>query len=297
MITQKVVVTIYYKSVKNAREIFKAPHLIIKQSHKNGTFLSEVLDYDAAFNHSLLGIHGNIELLKYLSVIIGSRVFSYYHILTNRRWLVERDELEAGDIWQTPIPQPSMTKINEACDIFDTLVKSPDNKQNAEQFVRKLYRIKAYEGFQIDDVIDYVFDYFKKKKNSLAFTKPHQENYHLYYSSLCEILKNTFGLSFLCSGQLFYGDSPLSLLVLNIVETEEKGLIVEENNNKLNEILLKLDNSLVDQNQMIFIRRNLRIYQNNKIYIVKPSQRKYWTYSSACRDADEIFEDVSKAWR
>lgn len=31
--------------------------------------------------------------------------------------------------------------------------------------------------------------------------------------------------------------------------------------------------------------------------IVKPSQRKYWTYSAACRDADEIFEDVSKAWR
>ena len=39
--------------VKNAREIFAAPHLIIKQSHKNGTFLSEVLDYDAVFNHSL----------------------------------------------------------------------------------------------------------------------------------------------------------------------------------------------------------------------------------------------------
>ena len=62
--------------VKNAREIFVAPHLIIKQSHKNGTFLSEVLDYDAVFNHSLLGIHGNIKKLKYLSVIVGSKVFS-----------------------------------------------------------------------------------------------------------------------------------------------------------------------------------------------------------------------------
>ena len=74
--------------VKNAREIFAAPHLIIKQSHKNGTFLSEVLDYDAVFNHSLLGVHGDMNMLKYLSVLIGSRVFSYYHILTNRKWLV-----------------------------------------------------------------------------------------------------------------------------------------------------------------------------------------------------------------
>ena len=47
--------------VKNAREIFKAPHLIIKQSHKNGQFLSEVLDYDAVFNHSLLGISRQLK--------------------------------------------------------------------------------------------------------------------------------------------------------------------------------------------------------------------------------------------
>ena len=115
--------------------------MIIKQSHKNGTFLSEVLDYDAVFNHSLLGVHGNINKLKYLSVIIGSRVFSYYHILTNRKWLVERDELEAGDIWQTPIPSPSDAEIAEACGIFDELAVSPAKKEKAEQFVLSLIHI------------------------------------------------------------------------------------------------------------------------------------------------------------
>lgn len=149
--------------VKNAREIFAAPHLIIKQSHKNGTFLSEVLDYDAVFNHSLLGVHGDMNMLKYLSVLIGSRVFSYYHILTNRKWLVERDELEAGDIWQTPIPKPSDEEISEACDIFDELVILPSKKQKAEKFARHMYRLKEYENYQIDDVIDYVYDYFKNK--------------------------------------------------------------------------------------------------------------------------------------
>lgn len=131
--------------VKNAREIFAAPHLIIKQSHKNGTFLSEVLDYDAVFNHSLLGVHGDMNMLKYLSVLIGSRVFSYYHILTNRKWLVERDELEAGDIWQTPIPKPSDEEISEACDIFDELVILPSKKQKAEKFARHMYRLKEYD--------------------------------------------------------------------------------------------------------------------------------------------------------
>lgn len=283
--------------VKNARKIFAAPHLIIKQSHKNGTFLSEVLDYDAVFNHSILGVHGDINKLKYLSVIIGSRVFSYYHILTNRKWLVERDELEAGDIWQTPIPSPSDAEIEEACEIFDELVISPMKKEKAEQFVRHMYRLKEYERYQIDDVIDYVYDYFKNKQRSVSFKRPSADAYKLYYSSIAEILTNTFGTCTNLSGDLYLGDAPLTVLVLNVGQQTAKELNIITNNDQLNEILLSLDNSLVDNQKMVFVRRNLRIYQQDKIYIVKPSQCKYWTYSAACRDADEIFEDVSKTWR
>lgn len=283
--------------VKNAREIFAAPHLIIKQSHKNGIFLSEVLDYDAVFNHSLLGIHGEIDKLKYLSVIIGSKVFSYYHILTNRKWLVERDELEAGDIWQTPIPRPNDEELVEACDIFDELVISPMKKQKAEKFVRQMYRLKKYEGYQVDDVIDYVYDYFKNKKRSVSFKCPSIDAYKQYYSSISEVLTNTFGAGVNLSGDLYFGDAPLSVLVLNVGKQTIHDLHIIKNNDRLNEILLSLDNSLIDNQKMVFVRRNLRIYQQDKIYIVKPSQRKYWTYSAACRDADEIFEDVSRAWR
>ena len=287
----------FERIVKNAREIFAAPHLIIKQSHKNGTFLSEVLDYDAVFNHSLLGVHGDINKLKYLSVIIGSRVFTYYHILTNRKWLVERDELEAGDIWQTPIPKPSDEEISESCDIFDELVISPLKKQKAEKFVRHMYRLKEYESYQIDDVIDYVYDYFKNKQHSVSFEQPSIDAYRLYYHCIHEVLTNTFGASVGLSGDLYFGNAPLSVLVLSLGRQCIKGLNVITSDERLNEILSSLDSSLVDSQNMVFVRRNLRIYQQDRIYIVKPSQRKYWTYSAACRDADEIFEDVSKAWR
>lgn len=87
------------------------------------------------------------------------------------------------------------------------------------------------------------------------------------------------------------------MLVLNIGQQTINDLHIIKNNDRLNEILLSLDNSLIDNQKMVFVRRNLRIYQQDRIYIVKPSQRKYWTYSAACRDADEIFEDVSRAWR
>ena len=284
-------------TVKNSREIFTAPHLIIKQSHKNGIFLSEVLDYDAVFNHSLLGVHGNINKLKYLSVVIGSRVFSYYHILTNRKWLVERDELEAGDIWQTPIPSPSDAEIAEACGIFDKLAISLSKNEKAEQFVRYMYRLKEYESHQIDDVIDYVYDYFKKKQHSASFEQPSIYSYRLYYDCINEVLTNTFGANTKLNGDLYLGNAPLSVLVLNVGQRNNTDLNFVKSDDKLNEILLSLDSSLVDNQKMVFIWRNLRIYQPDRIFIIKPSQRKYWTYSAACRDADEIFADISKVWR
>lgn len=143
----------------------------------------------------------------------------------------------------------------------------------------------------------YVYDYFKNKQHSVSFEQPSIDAYKLYYHSIKEVLTNTFGTSVGLSGDLCFGNAPLSVLVLNIGRQSDKGLNVITSNDRLNEILSSLDSSLVDNKQMVFVRRNLRIYQQDKIYIVKPSQRKYWTYSAACRDADEIFEDVSKAWR
>ncbi|WP_278581032.1 HsdM family class I SAM-dependent methyltransferase [Eubacterium callanderi] len=284
-------------TVKKKREIFQAPHLIIKQSHRNGIFLSEVLDYDAVFNHSLLGIHGEISKLKYLSVIIGSKIFSYYHILTNRKWLVERDELEAGDIWQTPIPIPNENQVKEASEIFNNLIQEPNDNQKAEQFVRRMYRIKEYEKYQIDDVIEYVYDYFKNKQHSISFQSPNIEIYKKYFRVVKEILTNTFGMDIKISGDLYFGDSPLSVVVIHIDQKESSELRIVSDNKHIRQLLMKLDNSLYDKSQMVFVRRNLRVYQNDRIYIIKPAQRKYWTYSGACRDADEIFEDISKAWR
>lgn len=109
------------------------------------------------------------------------------------------------------------------------------------------------------------------------------------------MLTNTFGASAGLTGDLYFGDAPLSVLVLNIGRQNDTNLNFVKNNDRLNEILLSLDSALVDNQQMVFIRQNLRIYQPDRIFIIKPSQRKYWTYSAACRDADEIFEDVSKA--
>ena len=64
---QKIAAQLEYRE-KN-KEVFRGPHLIFKQSPKNGRFLSAVLRYDALFGNSFIGIHGEENILKLKEII------------------------------------------------------------------------------------------------------------------------------------------------------------------------------------------------------------------------------------
>lgn len=283
----------YRCSLKN-HEIFKAPHLIMKQSHRKGRFFASVLDYDAIFNHSLLGISGDERVLKYLCLIINSRLFSYYHLLTSRTWMVERDALEIGDIRTTPIPEPSENILKKAVEIYENVKQSGDETP-IDTFVFEVYRLQEYEMSLVSDALNYTYNYFDLKSKSIAFNKPSKEVYQQYYSTLMDVLKNSLGYAFSPKASFYIGESPLSVLMLSVNENTSNELQFFDSNYMTEQCLSQLDSLLTEERHNIYIRRNVRIYGDDAIYIVKPKQEKYWNYSSACRDADELFSDIMKA--
>ena len=71
-----------------------------------------------------------------------------------------------------------------------------------------------------------------------------------------------------------------------------------DSNEKVNDKLKVLDAMLIsEESGCVAVKRNVRIYQKNKIYIIKPNQSRYWSYSAACKDADEIYADIMATWR
>lgn len=284
----------YERISNNNLAIFKAPHLIMKQSHRKGRFFASVLDYDAIFNHSLLGISGDERILKYLCLIINSKLFSYYHLLTSRTWMVERDALEAGDIRTIPIPEPSDGMLVRAVEIYDH-IKLCGDESAMDAFVFDVYRLKKYETYLVSDALDYIYNYFDRKSSSIAFNKPTKEMYQKYYSTLMDVLNNSLGQAFSPQALFYIGESPLSILVLSVNGTGSSDLTFFDSNEATEQCLSQLDSLLTEERHNIYIRRNVRVYGKDAIYIVKPKQEKYWNYSSACRDADEIFSDIMRA--
>ena len=266
----------------------------MKQSHRKGRFFASVFDYDAIFNHSLLGVSGDEKLLKYLCLIINSRLFSYYHLLTSRTWMVERDALEAGDIRTIPIPEPSEEILRKAVEIYEQIKRSGD-ESTMDAFVFEVYRLKEYETYLVSDALDYIYDYFDRKAHSIAFKKPSTEVYQKYYSTLMDVLRNSLGQAFEPEASFYVGESPLSILVLSIDGQHSGNLTFFDSNESTEQCLSQLDSMLTEERHNIYIRRNVRVYGKDAIYIVKPKQEKFWNYSSACRDADELFSDIMKA--
>lgn len=285
------------RTVKTKREIFLAPHLIIKQSHKGTRFLADVLSFDAVFNHSLLGVHGDELILKYCCLIISSKVFSYYQMMTNRKWLIERDEVEAGDILDAPIPYPTLSNLSKAEELFPKL---SDGQSLAEidQFVYSLYNLHSYEIDLINDAIDYTYDYYTRKESSLALLPPTRDMITAYCRALHGVMSNTIGSVFNSSYTVYQSNAPLVIVTLNLSSSASNSISYINDSEQMNNVLATLDHQLLENHSgSVYIRRNVRIYETNSISIVKPCQRKYWNLSSAYRDADEIYADVMRAWR
>lgn len=132
---------------------------MIKQAPKEGRLICAVLDYDAVFNHSIFGIHGQETYLKYLCIILSSKLFSYYMLMTSGRWIIERSELEAGEIKRFPVPRFSEITEGEIDELFQRAVDSTNGYSLIDEYVYDLYGLYDYERQLVEDALKYSAGY------------------------------------------------------------------------------------------------------------------------------------------
>jgi len=148
------------------------------------------------------------------------------------------------------------------------------------------------------DAIDCVYDYFSKKGKSIALQQPVDDMLHQYIKTLKEILRNSLGSAVGLSCSIYRGEASLLIADLNLAASSQQDSVFNYSDEKMNGLLEELDRQLVESRSgSVFIKRNARIYNENRICIIKPNQMRYWNYSAACRDADDLYSDIMRAWR
>jgi len=288
------------------RQIYKGPHILIKQSPDSDGIVSALMIEDSVFSSRILGIHGDKENLSDLVTTceaINSDVSLYFAMLTTSSWLVERDDLINEETMSIPIPKDAFNDKVNGVDLLDKLAKDEVFRKSENSRLMNLYGLDDSEKALVEDTIRFTLDYFRNKGKSEAIQIAEEKDVREYMETLCVILNTQFSPSV----QRFFGTTyvtkgPLRMVSFKLVaESEEPGNIPcseQKEEEEMGQVLKQLDQELIEKKEgSIYLRRHIWRYSKDSVHIIKPNQMRYWSISSAISDADRIYADIMSSWR
>jgi len=300
-------------------EAYKAPHILIKEGIKKVAIndrdeyriVSSFLDYDCSYYKGIIGIHHeNVNILKALANYINSTISRYFMFISSSSWGIERDIIKANELFLLPsffdneefVNQLSMlfnkvqNKIQENYPLCSSVIQLENKIDN---IVFNALGLSQNEEIFINDAINYSLDLFIKGHNSFA-VKPLDNNTEAinYSTKLCEELNETLDDSELKVVPTVYKTSyysPLCLVVIQFIDKNNQQMNEPKNiiDSEFNQILSKLNKyTLSEYSKGIYVQKNLTYYDDDKIYIIKPNQKRFWNLSSAIEDAQNITLEI-----
>jgi hypothetical protein len=297
------------------RRLFENPKILIPRGvYERKTAYCHSPVYFSDSIQSIAAKNPNdFDLLRFLTVVLNSDVAYYYLFHTSTRWAIERDVVYLHEIYKIPfiLPESSLAPskankiVNEVSEIINNFEKQMKTKswfglkeeaqkfsKILESYVRKYYEIDSdYEEMLIDDTITLSMKSFHKKPDStniptLKITQ--KNNWQDYTQMLCKMLNNFGeGGKFKVNGKVYRG-IPYSVVHISLSDRIKNDVPILESKEGLAEILHKMGHLLQQRQGHFVFCQNLKVFDGDDLYILKPMQMRFWSRTSALNDADEV---------
>lgn len=318
--TCRIISNINFRRV-GKKEAYKAPHILIKEgikklsiNNKNDfRIVSSFLNYDCSYYKGIVGIHHhNEKLLKALSAYINSIFTKYFMFLSSSTWGIERDIIKYQELFLLPSIFEDDSLVKELSILFDDIQSNIKfhyplkiNFLNAEkrinEIIFKSLKLSANDEIFINDSLKYTIDLFYNGHQSIA-VQP-LENKTPETISYSEKLRSEINETLKESELKVIADvyetsfyNPLCLVVFQFVDISldsKKDVKLIKIDDEFNKILLNLSQfTLQEYSKSIYVQKNLTYYDEDKIYIIKPNQKRFWNQSSAIIDAQNITLEI-----
>ena len=298
------------------RKIFRAPHVLVKQGSTQGLKVG-YSDFDVCFQDSIQSFHGpkeDADLLMFLSAVLNSPLASYFLFHTSANWGTERDKVHEEELLRIPFPFPEDTHspneskkiIVEVSSIFKSAAEQLNQlltnrheliwnvKSQLLPLIYDYYQVDNLEKVLIDDTVNTWIPSSTPNRGSINIPtlKQSQKGERTEYLTLLCHLLNTWAKrgKYHISGQAFVSTKAgLGIVVLQQVASEANANCIEQESiSDLDLVLKKISNLLSNRLGSVAYYRNLKIFDEDKLYILKPLTFRYWSKTFALNDADEI---------
>lgn len=286
-------------------EIFKAPLLLVKKSisASNYTARASYFNTDCIYTDSITGIHSdNIEELRNIAGVLNSDFFSYYALMCMSSIGIEREQ--SHNIEKFSIPYIAggihnhVKRIEEINDqLQDALMTKRANlmfqreqeKKAIESCIDKALHLTMVEK----TLLDYAYTYTipmatgKKSVESLENNRKGRGILSAYAGVFLNRFRGQFGkdtvLNYTCE------IAPTHVMLRFVVSHQEEE--PKFNNSKwsaIEKFLLELSTENISEN--LYLRKDIRGFERDGFYIIKPAEQRLWHPAVAHVDVQEFVD-------
>lgn len=297
ILCEKIQREIFHRPRSKNFEIYLRPHILIRKNK----LIAVYLDKDIAFTHAIFGVHGEkVSLLKYISVLINSELMKYYFFLTASAWAVERNNIHTKEIKDMPVAIPRKSELYSVVKLHDKIQSKLQRKEDPSDDITKLneliyniYSINDIERMVIEDTLTYSLSIFEKGEKSIAYEKISKTIIEEYTKTVSNHVNRLlkYNDKFI-NGKVHFSNGPLSLVAFSI-DDDLKDIEFFEDSYQIEFILSKIEKSLGENySRKISLNKNLRLYQKERIILVKLNERRLWSKKQAIIDANQLISEI-----
>jgi len=287
------------------KEAYVAPHFVIKKGLKDGLTCASYLDYNCAFRDGVYGFYcpkENINSLKIITAFLNSAISNYYLFLSISSYGIERDQIMKNEYLDVPFSLLSEKQSTEVVSAMDDLINyKKENelalqvklKKNIDNIFSKSLGISIHEGYLIEDAIKFSIDLFHKGMDSIALKSIELKETKTYVSIVCDIINDYLNTKIKLNAKIYdvSKNDPLNLIVFKFSNSLKD--IQEGNGDEIKAHLNDLDSlTFTKEAQSIYMKKQIKYYDNDTIYLIKPNQKRFWSRSAAINDAKELIGEI-----
>jgi hypothetical protein len=283
--------------------VSQPPHVIVDASRRFAIYSDKFI----AVPPRQIGIAGPPNannVLKALSVYLSSDFVTYQQFFDTPEWGISTSRATLDALKHLPIPLDGLseTGIREWADLRDALANDgADGKavsqkllDDVNQSVTLLLGLRKAERILIEDFVRWNMQVIKGKVPSNVTKRPDRKTIGAYLKTLkAELdifLGDNVGVRHTVDALCDEFSAIVAIAVTTGTDTAPSVFCADD---KAAASLAKTREHLLKQHsQWLYFARDLRVYADNTVYMLKPLEQIQWTSRQAILDAGEVIAET-----
>ena len=243
-------------------------------------------------------------LANRINAVLNSEFALYWTFMTGSELGVGRRLVEVHDWCGVPMPEDILTPDSQSW--IEPMkherrlrthagLLADSSKNSLDQAIYALYHLSEQDTLLIQDTVQHTIEPYLMRRLATSVNRPSASQLGAYARRICSQLNGVLEYvgrklsATICS---FPEEIQLSACQFSMRSLGEKAEIEEIQLEGLDPVLAHMPTELrANVADNLYVQRDLRVYDEEGFWIIKPSEERLWTESAALNDADLVIRE------